>query len=256
MTSTKMKTTVVISVAALLVIGAALLIVKLFRPAPDIQGTWLGTVSLGGWGVHAGEEPRTRLILKIVKINGAFQAAGDSVDQGIKDAQVDIFTYHYPRIHAEILASHDSYEATVDRAGTKISGKWTENKISRPLVFTRTTNPPPFPEPLTREEFTPRAGSALQGFWTGTIQIGKSGLSVNIKIAESPDGVFRGDFYCPPQGPNRQPTTVTYDGTTVKLMPMAGYGMFQGELRNDGKEMAGHWIQNGQQLPTTFALEE
>lgn len=28
-------------------------------------------------------------------------------------------------------------------------------------------------------------------------------------------------------------------------MPMAGFGMFQGGLRNGGEEMSGDWIQNG-----------
>ena len=58
--------------------------------------------------------------------------------------------------------------------------------------------------------------------------------------------------YVPHQGVMRQPTSVSYDGTTVKLMPMAGYGMFQGELHNRGRELVGHWIQNGRQTPATF----
>jgi len=30
--------------------------------------------------------------------------------------------------------------------------------------------------------------------------------------------------------------------------------MFQGELRNGGREMVGNWIQGGRQMPTTFTL--
>jgi hypothetical protein len=33
---------------------------------------------------------------------------------------------------------------------------------------------------------------------------------------------------------------------------MAGYGMFQGKLRNGGSELAGNWIQGGRRTPTTF----
>ena len=38
----------------------------------------------------------------------------------------------------------------------------------------------------------------------------------------------------------------------MKIMPMAGFGMFQGGLRNGGREMAGNWIQGGRRIPTTF----
>ena len=75
---------------------------------------------------------------------------------------------------------------------------------------------------------------------------------MNIKIAESPNGTFRADSYSPDQDTNRQPTSIGYDGTTVKIMPMAGFGMFQGTLSNGGKKMTGNWIQNGQRIPTTF----
>jgi len=120
------------------------------------------------------------------------------------------------------------------------------------MEFRRTASPTPFPEPLTDDEFVPRAGSDLQGYWKGMIGTGKNALHIEFKIAEPSDGTFRADFYCPDQVTNRMPASVSYDGTTVKLMPMAGYGMFQGELRNDGKEMAGNWIQNGRQGSTTF----
>ena len=164
------------------------------------------------------------------------------------------FTYKYLHLHAEIPNSPDSFDGVVNHAGTEIAGKWKENNATGDLTFKRTANPPAFPEPLADSDFVPRAGSALQGFWKGVIKTGKNGLEVNIKIAEDADGTFRADFYCPPQGGVRQPTTVSYDGTTIKIMPMAGYGMFQGRLSNGGKEMTGDWLQAGQQAPTTFTL--
>ena len=84
------------------------------------------------------------------------------------------------------------------------------------------------------------------------IGTGKNALHIEFKIAEPSDGTFRADFYSLDQDTNRQPTSVSYDGTTVKIMPMAGFGMFQGGLRNGGREMAGNWIQGGRRIPTTF----
>jgi hypothetical protein len=175
---------------------------------------------------------------------------GDDVDRGYKDVPVNGFTYKHRHIHAEVTDIPDSFDGTVNLAGTKISGRWKEGKGgSGSLVFTRTDNPPPVPEPLTDDEFAPRAGSNLQGLWQGWIGSGKNAIRFEIKIADPSDGTFRADFYCPDQKAIRQPTSVNYDGATVKLMPMAGYGMFQGELRN-GREMSGEWIQGGGHTPT------
>ncbi len=106
---------------------------------------------------------------------------------------------------------------------------------------------------LTDAEFAPRAGSVLQGFWTGMIKTGNGGLHVNIKIAEPNAGTFRADFYSLDQGAIRQATLVSFDGTTVKLTPLGtGHGMFQGGLRNRGTEMVGNWVQGGRHIPMTF----
>ncbi len=250
---TKTKTAIGVGVAAVLVVGTATIMVNVATPAPDIQGTWEGTVLLGGRGVRAGESPKTRFVMRIVKVNGSYQVSGDDIDRAYKDVPVNNFSFHHRRIHGEIAGTPDSFDGTVNSAGTKISGKWKEGKDSGPLVFEQITNPPPFPEPLTDEEFAPRAGSDLQGLWNGVIKTDKNGLQIVVKIAEASDGTFRADFYCPPQGGGRQPTSVSYNGKIVKIMPMAGYGMFEGELRDGGGGMAGNWIQNGRKIPTTFA---
>jgi RNA polymerase sigma factor (sigma-70 family) len=249
---TKAKTAIVASAAAILLVGTPAVVIIEAWPGPDIKGIWMGTVLLSGSGVHAGELPKTRFVFTVTGAKGHYQVTGADIDRGQKDVPVS-FTYDYPHLHAEIPNSPDSFDGIVNRAGTKISGKWKEGNDSGPLVFEQTTNPPPFPEPLADADFVPRAGSALQGFWKGAIKIGRNNsLEVNIKITEDTDGTFRADFYVPPQGGGRQPTTVSYDGTTIKLMPMAGYGMFQGKLSNDGKQMVGDWIQDGGQLTTTL----
>jgi RNA polymerase sigma factor (sigma-70 family) len=247
---TKAKTAIVAGVAAIVGIGTTVALVDALLPSPEIEGTWIATELLGGSGVQAGEAPKTRLVLKIVKVNGNYQVTGDDIDRGYKDVPINFFTYKHRHIHAEISDIPDTFEGTMNLAGTKISGRWKEGKGgSGSLEFAHTANPPPFPEALTDAEFAPRAGSDLQGLWQGWIGSGKGAIHFEIKIAESSDGAFRADFYCPDQKAVRQPTSVSYDGATVKLMPMAGYGMFQGELRN-GREMSGEWIQGGGHTPT------
>lgn len=249
---TTTKTAIVASVAAVLGIGTTIFVVDALLPSPEIQGTWIATEPLDGLGVQANESPKTRLVLKIAKVNGHYQVMGDDIDRGYKDVPVNVFTLRNRHIHAEVSDIPDTFDGTVNLAGTKISGRWKEGKGgSGSLEFTRTANPPPFPEALTAAEFAPRAGSDLQGLWQGLIDSGKDAIHFEIKIAGPSDGIFRADFYCPDQKAIRQPTSVTYDGATVKLSPMAGYGMFQGEL--SGHEMSGEWIQGGRHTPAKLA---
>ena len=259
---TKAKTAIVAGVVAILGIGTTTVVVEALLPVPDIQGTWEGTFTIPdpGSGVNKGESPKTRFVLKITETNGGYQATVEDIDRGRRDGAFDTVTYKYPYLHADTYPSQRGDNTTpdvycvgkVDRSGETMSWKSMEGTNAYAMEFRRTTNPTPFPEPLTDGEFAPRAGSDLQGYWKGMIGTGKNALHIEFKIAEPSDGTFRADFYCPDQITNRMPASVSYDGTTVNLMPMAGYGMFQGGLRNGGREMVGNWIQGGRRGPTTF----
>jgi len=187
MTWTKTKTAIVASVAAILGIGTTTIVVEALLPVPEIQGTWEGTSDMPGWGVQPGQSPKTQVVLKIKGTNGNYQVTADMISLGFKDVPFSSFTYTFPHVHGEIPRRHASYDGTVNRAGTVISGTLSLNYSSMPgtnysesLVFQRTDHPTPIPEPLADAEFVPRAGSDLQGFWTGMI----GPLHNNIKIAE------------------------------------------------------------------------
>ena len=244
---------------ALMGIGATTIVVDELLPVPGIQGTWEGTLDLPGNGVHTWGAPKTRLVLRIAVVNGAYQARLDNIGGGVQD-QVVTCNYQYPFLHGEVSSTVDDFSffvGKVSRFGERMTwNSWENNQAFPPAVFRRTTHPPPFPEPLTEAEFAPRAGSALQGFWAGTIGREKEAIHVQFKITEAAGGTFRADFYDPDQaGTNRFPTTASYDGTTVKLMPMNGYGMLEGWLRDGGKEIVGNWIQNDTRTTTTLTRE-
>jgi RNA polymerase sigma factor (sigma-70 family) len=249
----KTKTTLVGVAIALLGIGTTAIVVDTLLPVPDIQGTWECTLNLPN-GIHKGELAKNPLVMRIARVNGAYQANFDNIGLGHQDIVFDKFSYRYPYIYAESMYSNDDVTCIgkVSRSGEKISWKALENNQTYTMVFGRTNNPTPFPEPLTDAEFAPRAGSDLQGFWVGQIGRGKGALRVQIKIAEASDGTFRADFYVPDQSGARQPTAVSDDGTTVKLMPVDGQGMFEGRLRNGASEMSGNWLQRGGFTPTTL----
>lgn len=86
---TKAKTAIVTSAAVLLLVGPAVTIVERLLPAPDIQGTWISTFTLGGYGVQAGERPKTRLVLRIARVDGVYQVSEDNIDQGFKKTRAN-----------------------------------------------------------------------------------------------------------------------------------------------------------------------
>lgn len=209
---------------------------------PDIQGAWEG---------KGGESPNSPILLRIASVNGAYQANLADLGWGTQ-RQFNTFTYRYPYVHSGPVESDGSFVGIVDPSGETISIKRYDQTDT--ITIRRTTHPTPFPEPLTDAEFTPRAGSDLQGFWAGTVDTGNTTFHIQIKIAEASNGTYRADLYAPtsPESEGRFPATVNYDGTTIKLMPMAGVGMFEGRLRNSGKEMDGDWIKGDLHLRTTL----
>jgi RNA polymerase sigma factor (sigma-70 family) len=251
---TKAKTAIVGVAAIILATGTTTAIVEATHSGPDIQGIWEGTLELPGTGIQRGEKPKTRLVFEIVKQNGNYQASGVNIDQG-KNSTLGKFHYRHGSIHAAVTEAQIAFDGTVNDAGTVISGTYKEGKYSTRLNFTRTDNPPAFPEPLSNADFAPRADSVLQGYWKGTIRTDTGPLAVAVKMSEPSTGTFRADFYCPPGDANRQPASVEYSGGVIKVITMAGYGMFQGSLQNGNAELAGDWIQGGNRLPTTLARQ-
>ena len=241
---------------ALLFIGTTAGVIYVLMPVPDVQGTWEGTLNLPGYGIHRRESPKTILVVRITRVNGLYQANMDNIGLGSQNVGFDTFTYKYPYVTGEINIStnnHFSFVGKVSRSGEKMTWKAKVNKRNlAPTVFERTTHPTPFPEPLTDSEFAPRDGSALQGFWVGKIGFRKKPLHIQFKIAEATNGTYRAEFYDPDQTTNRFPATVSYDGGTVKLTLMAGYGMFEGWLRDGDKKIVGNWVQGGGRVTTTL----
>jgi RNA polymerase sigma factor (sigma-70 family) len=249
----KTKTAITSVVAALLGIGTTAILADALWPRPDIQGIWEGSYVISdSAGVHRWQLPRDRLVLTITETNGVYQASWDNLDEGIKDEKFDAFTYTYPYVHAAVSNMNTSCTARVGRFGNTIYWKTVENKTVHSMVLTRTTHPTPFPEPLADAEFAPRSDSALQGFWVGKIAVGKKAIRIEAKIAEAPDGTFRADFYVPDEATNRLPATVNYDGVIFKLMPTAGFGIFEGWLRNGSNDIVGNWIEADNRLRTTL----
>ena len=246
---TKIKTAVVVGVAILLTAGTATVAVKTIpalRPQPDIQGAWEGII-----GTQMGA--KLRVVLKVSKANNAYQATLDSVDQRAADIPVSQIVYAAPAFDFEVGAVTGTFKGKLIPGNEEISGTWKQPQLTVPLLLKRTTTPSTIPDLLTERDYTPRAGSDLQGYWKGATQIGQTELPVVFKFSEPSAGQFVAELDSPNQGANNLVVSaVTYRKPTVRVEIGAVGGVFAGELAADGKEIKGSWSQAGQTLPLTI----
>jgi hypothetical protein len=94
-----------------------------------IEGSWQGTVDAGGG---------LRVVLKVRKASDeSFAAQIDSPDQGITDLLVDSVTLKDKSLSFEVKTLSASYEGTLSKDGSEISGQWKQQGVQVPLIFKR-----------------------------------------------------------------------------------------------------------------------
>jgi hypothetical protein len=245
---TKAKTAVVAGVAILLTTGTSVVVMETIHSArvaayPDIQGAWEGVMPLGG-GIAKGDSSMTRIVLKLSKNNGVYNATADAIDLGRKDIPADGVVYKYPTLEI-VLSPRTTYHGIVNARATQIT-------FEGSVVLKRTTTPDTVSEPLADDDFAPQKDSALQGYWKGTLGTKPDSLPLNWKIAGQADGTFRAEMDNPMQGANGQPASVVCNPPEVKLILMTESGMFQGELNSANTELTGSWVQGGVSTPSVF----
>ena len=277
MALSKVKTTVVTAAAVLLTAGGTGLVAYKYNPIhalhaafyPDIQGTWEGTMPLGGIGVAKGQSTDTRVVVKLSKSSGDYAATLDALDLGRTNLPVAKVVYDFPNLQLSFYPRRNVvYQGKVN-AGAR-------GMVFNGLTLRRTDAPPPAAAPLDESDFAPRAGSVLQGYWRGGIvlagghypdglgdrQLGSNWkgapmaastlLPLDLKIAEDSDGTFRAELDSPMQGADGQPASLRYSQGTVNLEINSKAGRFQGVLDQAGDEMNGSWLQGDQSLTAFF----
>ena len=97
-----------------------------------IEGNWHGALDVGGF--------KLRLVLKISKApDGKLMATVDSLDQRAKDLVVDTITFQDGTLKFEMKALRASYEGTLSKDGTELTGQFTQG-APLPLDFKRVTD--------------------------------------------------------------------------------------------------------------------
>ncbi|MBA3805697.1 MAG: alpha/beta hydrolase [Acidobacteria bacterium] len=107
--------------------------------AQGIEGIWLGTLDANG--------VKLRLVLKVSKgPGGKFRGMLDSLDQGANDLPIDTLSFDAGRLRFEMRALGASFEGTMNKDGTEISGQFQQGG-SLPLIFKRTDKVPALNRP-------------------------------------------------------------------------------------------------------------
>jgi len=252
---TKAKTTLTAGLVILLTGGAAITLFKTWhssRPQPDLQGTWEGEALLP----LGSEKIPMHAVLRLFQTNGVYGGTGDIVEQGVQNVPITRVNYQYPHLRIEMAQGVSIFEGTVKPNLREVSGVYQEPGFAVTGSLQRTDHPTPVPPTLKKSEYTPRAGSELQGLWAGALH--GSGMTVwlNFKVAELPDGQFRGELDNLDQALGQR-LTVIYQPPVLKLVANSGDGMFMGQRDATGTKFVGRWIHfnatnTGWSLPLTL----
>lgn len=123
---------IVVTLCAAIAFGQA-------TPNPDIEGNWIGTLTLG--------ESKLRLAFKFTKTADGFRAKFDSPDQGARDLDIDSVSYQDRTVKFEAKRFGFSYEGTLNDAGDEITGTFKQGPGSWPLILKRISELPTLNRP-------------------------------------------------------------------------------------------------------------
>ena len=178
-------------------------------------GAWYGTISIPVQGTRG--VPLADLAVK-----------GSAVSFAIKGAPGD-----------------PQYSGTLSQDGKTISGTFTQGGGAVPLTLTWKGDAK-FDVPAKSTRIT----KELEGSWEGTLDVKGTMLRLVLKLANA-EGGASGTLISLDQNNVEIPvSTITQDGSSVKVLVNMISGSFTGELK--GGELSGTWAQGPLSLPLVF----
>ena len=104
----------------------------LLAAEPPIVGAWEGTLDPGA-------QPKKRILVHIsAEADGSLSGTIDYPDQSTSGIGITAITYQEPALHFESSSMHASYDGTMDKDNSKITGTWKEGGSTLRLVLKRT----------------------------------------------------------------------------------------------------------------------
>ena len=203
--------------------------------AQDVAGDWQGTLSAGG--------QELRIVLHITKApDNSLKATLDSIDQpGANGIPVSSISLKDSKLDLGVEMVHGTYEGKVAPDGNTITGTWSQG-AALPLEFKRATAP-------IKTEHKPAKPSDIDGAWMGTLDTGAIKLRVVFHIVNTEDGLTA-TMDSLDQGMKAfAMTSVSRDGTTLKIDSKQLEGVFSGKIAADKSSIDGTWTQHGGAMP-------
>ena len=215
-----------------------------------VAGNWNGTLEIG--------PVKLRVAFKISpSANGTLTAKMDSLDQGAHDIAVDAVTVKDKSLRIEVNAVHGVYEGTLDAAGTKATGTWTQGPQTLPLTLVKGlgTSASIEAEKLSPADLAANQQAALKidGTWSGVLNTGTANLRLRLNISKSPAGTAIGTMDSLDQNANGIPlSAITLKAGKVHFEAKGIGGVYEGTLAADGSTLSGEWQQGGGSMPLEF----
>jgi hypothetical protein len=136
-----------------------------------------------------------------------------------------------------------SFEGTVGADGNSIAGTFTQGQ-ARPLVFMRGVTAAP--------EVKRAKPSNIDGAWEGFIEVQNTKLNMVFHIVNTENGLTATSDVPAQHASGIPVTSVTRDGSTLKMEILAAGASFTGTISADRSTIAGTWSQNKAKLPLTL----
>jgi len=104
-------------------------------PDSPVVGTWEGTLD-------AGPQGHLRVVVHISQAaDGSLSATLDSPDQGATGIPVSKITFKEPDLSFESSVINGSYQGTMNKERSEITGTWSQGGASLPLTYKRAQAP-------------------------------------------------------------------------------------------------------------------
>ena len=119
-------------------LGVAL-ILALGMPAPAMAAD--ATSIVGDWGgtLDPGAQPKKRILVHISAAqDGTLSGTIDYPDQDTSGIQITAITYKEPVLHFESASSLVSYDGTMKKDNSEITGTWKQGGAALSLILKRT----------------------------------------------------------------------------------------------------------------------
>jgi hypothetical protein len=207
--------------------------------AKKLAGAWAGTLKIN-------DQTSLRLALRV---EGA-KAVIDSLDQGVKDIEVNTLSYDKGKVRLESQPIQATFEGQLDEKKGEITGTWTQPAGSWPLRLSRAK-----PGDLTVA--SPAAPKELEGRWTGTLKVDEETAFRLVLRVEKTDGTLKAVVDSLDQNVSGIPVTaISLEKGQLSFENKGIQATFKGQLDEKKGEITGTWTQPAGSWPLTLAKQK